>query len=114
MATTPSTLDEFPCQLDTKFRKDGTVVVYRERPKRWWGRGTTEVWSFVKDIGSGASGIVWLEEERETRQLRAVKRIDLRGPALREGNLGGLSSMERNIRRELQTLISLRNVSSIS
>lgn len=63
----------------------------------------TEEWKFVKEIGAGGFGVVWLEET-EMKQLRAVKRM-----TLMESTSKGM-----NFKRELQILVALENVSCIT
>lgn len=102
MATTASAPDELPYKLHTEFRK-GRVVVHQRSRARWWEvgvKGDKEEWSWAKDLGAGGFGLVWLEEEAATRQLRAVKRLTLLE----------MASKRMDFRRELQTLIALRNV----
>lgn len=93
------TLDggEIRYKLNAEFRSKGRVVVHRKGERSWWGEDK-ETWRWIKDIGSGAFGVVSLEEEATTRQLRAVKKVYL-------------ASLKVDFRRELHTLIALRDVS---
>lgn len=108
MTALTSKIDDFPYRMDAEFRKNG-VVMHRQSGRSWWKKflGPEEEWRRVQNIGSGSFGVVWLEEESTTGQLRAVKRMAM-PPVDLVGRCGHV-----DFRRELQTLIDLREVSFI-
>lgn len=98
-------LDNFPYKLEAEFPKKGVVVNRVGERRRWlWAIEGKETWRWVKDLGAGGFGVVWLEKEKKTQKLRAVKRMTLRE----------LTSKGVNFKRELETLITLRDVSTLS
>lgn len=89
--------DGLPFRLDTTFLGN-RVVAHKETGARWWQARAK--WKWVKDIGAGGFGVVYLERNMKTADLRAIKRMD--ASKLRLENI--------NVRRELETLISVRQV----
>lgn len=102
MAAERLTLAQIPFKLDTTFY-EGYVLHPKERSK-WWKLWEYEKWERVRQLGVGGFGVVWLERESTTRELRAVKRLQLEQ----------LLAQKIDIKRELQTLIALRDVSDLS
>lgn len=104
MANPAQTPDELSFKLKTRFLQDSTVV-HRRSKKGWWDilrlRGGKR-WKKTQDLSGGAFGVVWLEQEAVTRQLRAVKRMALLD----------LQAKKLDFRRELQNMIRLQNVGS--
>lgn len=101
MSTPPPTLEHY--KLETEFH-DGYVVnrtyewdysVRREKGLLKWKRG--------KSLGRGAFGVVYLEEEETTGELRAVKCLERTSAVL----------MEAGVTRELLALIILTPVRSL-
>lgn len=87
-------------KLETEFC-DGSVV----HTTYEWKFSTRElkessIWECQRKIGSGGFGSVWLEKEKGTGQLRAVKRLD-------RGMLP-----EIGFTQELLALIRLKDVST--
>lgn len=54
----------------------------------------------MKQLGAGGFGVVWLEKETTTQQLRAVKKLAVEQ----------LAALKVDFRQELQTLIALKGV----
>lgn len=61
-------------KLETEFC-DGYVVHTTYEWELAARRPKESVWKQIKKIGAGAFGGVWLEKERESGQLRAVKML---------------------------------------
>lgn len=60
------------------------------------GQGKRSTWKPQKQVGSGGFGSVWLEEDKEKSQLRAVKTLD-------RGSLSGAGFSQ-----ELLALVKLK------
>lgn len=98
MSTAPPTLEHY--KLETEFH-EGYVVnrtyewdysVRREKSLQEWKRGRT--------LGKGGFGLVWLEEDKNTGELRAVKSLERNSAVL----------IDAGVTRELLALITLTAV----
>lgn len=101
MAVDPLKIDE--SRLETTFESDSVVVHTSYETDRAVKRRRVEVrsrWTRIKEIGSGAFGVVWLEKN-EGGDKRAVKGLFRRL----------MKAQKIDFSRELQALTELREVS---
>lgn len=78
-----------------RYRVDATV-----RGDYVYHQGGKECWELVKKINAGGQALVCLEQNTNTRQLRAVKRISV-----------DRSETIEDAHREIAHMIALRDVS---
>lgn len=98
MASHIPKLDHY--KLETEFHDNYVVHTTYEWELSAKRPQESSAWVGQKKIGSGGFGSVWLEKEKETGQLRAVKRL----------GRGTLESM--NFSQELLALIRLKDAST--
>jgi hypothetical protein len=86
-------------RLNTKF--GGDCVTHTANHGGAINETSETMWKDIKQLGTGQSGNVWLQQEETTGQRRAVKCVFIPPP-----------ESQKNLVRELRALIEVREVSN--
>ncbi|KAI5836907.1 ankyrin repeat-containing domain protein [Morchella snyderi] len=101
-------LDILRFKLNTKFDTANQIVEHPEVRTGWWSAfwplKAGARWKREEKLGEGGYGEVYLQQEQQTGELRAVKEVKLDSAKYKK-----LGDRHKVIERELRTMLALRN-----